>query len=51
MLGSIAVYRQGQSLDNGVVEAEVVRAPGLAPGTRLRFTAATVRRMTSKKGK
>jgi hypothetical protein len=44
VLGTEAVYRivdvQGE-----LVEVEVVRAPGLAPGRRLRLTADAVKRM------
>jgi hypothetical protein len=44
VLGTEAVYRivdvQGE-----LVEVEVVRAPGLAPGRRLRLTADAVQRM------
>jgi hypothetical protein len=44
LLGSDAIYRVRRS-SGPLVEVEVVAAPALVPGTRLRFTAASVRAM------
>ena len=44
LLGSDATYRVRRS-SGPLVEVEVVAAPALVPGTRLRFTAASVRAM------
>lgn len=45
VLGTEAIYRPIAS-DQGCVEVEVVRAPGLAAGTRLRLTRASVDQMS-----
>ena len=54
MLGLEARYRLVAEHDCGpdgtVVELEVVEAPGLAPGTRIRVTAPAARRMTTEDG-
>jgi hypothetical protein len=44
LLGSDATYRVRRS-SGPLVEVEVVAAPALVPGTRLRFTAKSVREM------
>ena len=44
MLGTDAVYRVGRS-SGELVEVEVVAAPALTPGMRLRLTTASVRAM------
>ena len=44
VLGSDAVYEVLEEAD-GIVLAEVVRAPGLERGTRVRFVAKAVRAM------
>ncbi len=50
LLGSDAVYRIGRRL-GPVVEVEVVAAPALASGTRLRLTAASLRAMARPAGR
>jgi hypothetical protein len=44
MLGSVALYRVIND-DGATVTAEVLSAPGLAPGTHLRFTGPAARAM------
>ena len=44
MLGTDAIYRVGRS-SGKLVEVEVVAAPALTPGMRLRLSAASVRAM------
>jgi len=46
LLGSECLYRVS-GIDGALIELEVVRAPGLVPGTRVRVTGAAVRRMTA----
>lgn len=43
-LGSEALYRVA-SVEDSLIEVQVVRAPGLIQGTRLRFTAAAAAAM------